>query len=352
MKRAVTAVAATVVAACLALPAMPASAAETSAVDIVPVALPLALPLAPPPEPPAALRTPGQLGGPTALPSPEPGAQVEPGVPSAGAPFLVTPPGPPTGVLPLPTSSPPASVGYDISWPQCGALLPTGQAFGIVGVNGGLANNTNECLAAQLSWAAASTGITSQPRVALYVNTANPPAAEAAWWPTSNSYPAGALAPVANPYGQCAGADGAACSYVYGYAKAYDNANFRGVENPASFFWWLDVETENSWSSDTVANRAALEGMVHYYLDVLGVAGVGIYSTGQQWTEIVGSVGAVYSGTAVPGLSNLNGLPSWLAGATTLAGAQANCSDPALTGGAVTLTQYLRDNLDFNHACT
>jgi len=346
--RAVTAIAATVIAACLALPALPASAAETSAVDIVPVGLPLA----PPPEPPAALMSPGPQAGTTALPSPEPGAQVQPAVPGAATPFPVTPPASPSDVLPLPTSSPPASVGYDVSWPQCYATLPTGQAFGIVGVNGGLANNTNPCLAAQLSWAAASTGVTSQPRVALYVNTANPPVAQASWWPSSNSYPPGALVPVANPYGQCVGAEGAACSYVYGYAKAYDNATIRGVPNPASFFWWLDVETENSWTSDTTANRAALEGMVHYYVDVLGVAGVGIYSTGQQWTEIVGGIGAVYSGTVAPGPSNLNGLPSWLAGATTLAGAQAHCSDPALTGGTVTLAQYLRDNLDFNHACS
>ncbi len=228
---------------------------------------------------------------------------------------------------------------------------PATSAFAVVGVNGGLANNTNPCLGDQLAWAAASTGTTSQPRVALYVNTANPAASDASWWPTSDVYPADAPAAVPNPYGACTGGDGAACSYIYGYAKAYDNGTARGVPNPASFFWWLDVETGNSWGPDQTANRAVLEGMTHYYLDVLHAAGVGIYSTGYQWGLIIGATGAVQSGTANPGPSNLNGLPSWLAGATTLEGAQANCAQPPLTGGKVTVTQYLMNGLDHNYAC-
>jgi len=39
--------------------------------------------------------------------------------------------------------------GNDVSYPQCGKTLPSGQAFGIVAVNEGLANNTNPCLAAE-----------------------------------------------------------------------------------------------------------------------------------------------------------------------------------------------------------
>jgi hypothetical protein len=138
---------------------------------------------------------------------------------------------------------------------------------------------------------------------------------------------------------------------MYGYAKAYDNIALRGVPYPTSFFWWLDVETENSWSTDTTANRAALEGMTHYYLDVLRAEGVGIYSTGYQWTEIVGQLGPVDSGTVTTGPSNLNYLPSWLAGATSLKGAIANCGRPPLTGGKVTVTQYVLKGLDHNYAC-
>ncbi len=66
-------------------------------------------------------------------------------------------------------------IGNDISWPQCGRTLPKGQAFGIVGVNGGKATTTNPCLADQLKWAAGSTGLNpNQPSTQLYVNTANP----------------------------------------------------------------------------------------------------------------------------------------------------------------------------------
>jgi hypothetical protein len=238
-----------------------------------------------------------------------------------------------------------------VSWPQCGLVLPADAAFAVVGVNGGLANNTNPCLGDQLTWASGSSATTSQPRVALYVNTANPAAAAASWWPTTDVYPAGSPGPVANPYGTCTGGDSAACSYIYGYAKAYDNGTIRGVPAPHSYFWWLDVEIGNSWGSDKVANRAVLEGMTHYYRDVLKSAGVGIYSTGYQWGEIIGSPGAVTSGTTTPGPSNLNELPSWLAGATTLEGAQAACALPPLTGGRVTVTQYLMNGLDHNYAC-
>lgn len=98
-------------------------------------------------------------------------------------------------------------------------MLPTGQAFRIVGVNDGLANNTNPCLSEELPWAAASSGTTKQAKTALYGNTANP-GLTGSWWPSSNEYSAGTT--VTNPYGTCAGANDPACAYLYGYAKAYD----------------------------------------------------------------------------------------------------------------------------------
>jgi hypothetical protein len=323
--------------------AAPAQAADVTSVETVPVIRPI-------PPPPLTATPPTATPAP-ATPAPEPLGEPSPTDTPAGSPAdPPTPRAAPEPADPTPGAATP-SIGYDISWPQCASALPQGQAFGIVGVNGGLANNTNPCLADQLAWARTSLGGTSQPPLALYVNTANPAAGLATWWPSSNTYPAWSPTPVPNPYGQCTGGDTPACSYVYGYAKAWDNATIRGVPDPASHFWWLDVETENSWGPDPVANRAALEGMAHYYLDVLGVAGLGIYSTGYQWTRIVGGIGPVWSGTESFGPSNLNGLPSWLAGATSLAGAQANCSAPALTGGLVTMTQYVMNDLDHNHSC-
>jgi hypothetical protein len=48
----------------------------------------------------------------------------------------------------------PSLVGADVSYPQCGTPMPTGQAFAVVGVNGGRPTTTNPCLADQLAWAA------------------------------------------------------------------------------------------------------------------------------------------------------------------------------------------------------
>jgi hypothetical protein len=231
-----------------------------------------------------------------------------------------------------------AGPGNDVSWPQCGKALPKAQTFGIVGVNNGLANNTNPCLAAQMSWAGSSTGGTGQPAVAVYVNTGNPGSA-GSWWPTSNTYGG---TTVANPYGQCtSGSFGSACSYMYGYAKAYDDANTRGVSNASTYTWWLDVETGNSWSTDKVANRADLEGMVAYFTSIGATSG--IYSTSYQLSQITGTA---------PSSSPLYTLKSWLAGASSLASAKRMCASAPLTGGGkVTLTQYVSGGFDYDYSC-
>ncbi len=248
-----------------------------------------------------------------------------------------SPGGSSVGAAPMPAATARTLLGNDVSWPQCGKTLPRNPAFAIVGVNGGLANNTNPCLATQLSWAATSTGGTGQPRVALYVNTANPGHA-GSWWPTSNAY---GDRMIWNPYGTCAGAEDRACAYMYGYAKAYDNVKLRGVQNASSYLWWLDVETINTWSRDKAANAATLEGMTAYYKSI--GARVGLYSTGYQWGLIVGQVSPT---------SNLRGLPSWLAGANGVTGAKGMCSWPALTpGGKVTMTQFVSNNLDYDYSC-
>lgn len=238
---------------------------------------------------------------------------------------------------PRPASSAPTPLGNDISWPQCNKTLPKGQTFGVVGVNGGLANNTNPCLSTQLAWAAQSTGASGQPPVALYVNTANP-GLTGSWWPKSNTY---ASANVTNPYGTCSGGDDAACAYMYGYAKADDDATIRGINNPAGYRWWLDVETINSWETNKLANAADLEGMTAYFQSI--GASVGLYSTGYQWGQIAGRVSST---------SNLTNLKSWLPGARSAATAKSNCAAaPLTTGSPVTLTQYVSGSLDYDYAC-
>ena len=243
------------------------------------------------------------------------------------------------------TPAPSILTGNDVSWPQCAKhmSLPSGQAFGIVGVNGGLANTTNPCLAQELSWANASKGGTNQPKAALYVNTANPgdvtPAV--ADWPKDNIDVVTGAADQ-DPYGICAGANDTACAWQYGYNMANLDFNTRGVANPAAYTWYLDVETGNSWTNSTVKNAATLEGMTTYFGEV-GGAKVGLYSTSYQWQQIAGTVSDT---------SNLNGLPSWLPGASSAAGAQANCKLPGLTSGSqVVLAQYLTKNTDYDVSC-
>lgn len=230
-------------------------------------------------------------------------------------------------------------LGNDISYPQCGGSYPANPAFGIVGVNKGIANVFNPCFADELAWANAALGGTSQPRAQLYVNTGNPGDVLAQYnvqdWPTS--------AAAADPYPDgCSGQwdDSLACSWQYGYERA--GADLAQVGSPASYPWWLDVETGNSWTADPAKNRAALEGMV-YALQQAGVSAIGLYSTSAQWGSIAGTV---------PAASSLDGLAEWRPGARSLSAAQSNCSLPPFTaGGRVTITQYTAHNTDYDYAC-
>ena len=258
-------------------------------------------------------------------------------------------------VLAMPAAAQAAIVdgGYDVSYPQCPAQnLPTGQAFGVVGVNGGIATTPNNCLSTELSWAWKSSGaLSSQPKAQVYLNTANPGQSPGATWPHSGSTPYGDCKPTSTG----TGANSNACSWQYGWERAQNDvttiltpaASSAGVDtNPASYTWWLDVETTNTWqtgSSQALArNRATLEGM-NAYLTLQGGATVGVYSTSTQWHQIAG-----YPGSG----STLYHLDSWLAGATTFSGARANCAKkPLLAGGQVLLAQYVVNNLDHDVSC-
>jgi hypothetical protein len=219
--------------------------------------------------------------------------------------------------------------GNDVSYPQCDITLPTGQAFGIVAVNDGLANTTNPCLAAEIAWAQTSTGTARQPATSLYVNTADPGAHGVTDWPQTNYDPFNGDR-IADPYGSCTGGTNPACAWQYGWDLADLDALTRGVESPGSYLWWLDVETINSWQSSAKENRADVEGMASYFRHI--GAGVGIYSTAKQWDPIVGTV---------PSSSPLYRLPDWIPGAKTLSQAKKNCREAPLTGGgAISVTQW------------
>lgn len=217
-----------------------------------------------------------------------------------------------------------SNIGDDISWPQCGRAFPTGSAFGIVGVSGGKPFVDNPCLSAEHQWAVA-TGVPA----AFYMNTANPgPDTAALDWYGQRS-----------PNAACSPADQAACAYNYGYNAAryaFSYANSRAAAGPGHT-WWLDVETDNSWSrADLSANLADIAGSIDY-LTSRGVV-VGVYSTPYQWTRITG-------GARIPGL------PNWAAGARDAGQAAAFCATKSFTGGPVLLAQFVEGDFDRNYPC-
>lgn len=281
----------------------------------------------------------------------------------------------PALAAPAHSASPTASkvaTGADVSWPQCGKRLPAGQAFGLVGVNGGSAADFNGCLAAEAAWAASTSGTTAQPTTAFYINTANP-GSLGSWWPTSDSSqpPAGAYpapvdplpaAAVTYPDGTPAGCTttafgtpsySRACAYVYGYVRAEQAVEWAVEQidgfDPSAYRWWLDVETSNTWQNDTSANAASLAGAASY-LQQVGL-GVGVYSTTAQWAAIVGGTRSNIPPLPNGQSSNLIGLDEWGAGAASLKGAQSNCAATSFTGGKNRLMQYIAGGADYDVSC-
>jgi hypothetical protein len=255
------------------------------------------------------------------------------------------------GPPPPPPPPPAAGTGYDISYPQCSSGYPSGQAFGIVGVNGGLANDSNGCLASELTWAQGSPGLSSpqQPPTSLYINTADP-GNGVADWPS----PAKGTANGSTPYGSCDGSWSTACSYLYGEQRStysYGLVTGAGTTvNATTAPWWLDIETVNSWASSRNAsnwaalNIAAIQGFVAG-LQAAGAGGpIGFYSTASQWQAITGltaTTSAQYFPTSEP---------NWVAGASSLSGAQSNCSK-SFTGAHVALAQFPSGSFDGDYAC-
>ncbi len=232
---------------------------------------------------------------------------------------------------------------FDISYPQCGSPYPENAEFGIVGVNHGKVFSANPCLSAgdsppELVWAG---GVRAQ----FYANTGNPGAALSARWPNNQAFPR-----------QCntsavPGSDTADCAYDYGWNAAADSyrtavdayvtlglAPAGATSTPSPNKWWLDVETVNSWQSDTALNVAALSGAVAYLRSV-STAGIGFYSTQYQWNQITG------------GTSEFSAYPSWVAGASSAAHAITICGARGFTGGRIELVQYKAGGFDADFPC-
>lgn len=205
------------------------------------------------------------------------------------------------------------TVGNDVSWPNCSARPPTGAAFGIVGVTGGLGFSPNSCLAKQSTWFK---------NLSLYVNTGYPGQSYGQKYQNSPNV--------------CASSDLNCLAYNYGYNAGQYAAGYAKSQGVSSTTWWLDVETANSWTSDALQNRSSLRGEYDALLGA-GVTTIGAYSTTAQWNSITGTW--------------KNGWPNW--GATTWATAKQAakyCTGHEFTGGTTWLIQFT-GKLDQDYAC-
>ena len=206
------------------------------------------------------------------------------------------------------------SVGVDVSWPNCSASIPK-TGFGIVGVTGGKNFSPNPCLKAEAA---------NFSNLSVYTNTGYP----------GQSY---ALPYQAAPKA-CTATDLNCLAYNYGYNAGLYALEYAQNQGVNSNTWWLDVETMNTWTSDTAQNIASLQGQIDA-LKAAGIGTIGIYSTTAQWGTITGS------------WKNL--MPSW--GATTWQSAKqaaTYCKGHEFTGGPSYLMQFTpKRSLDQNVAC-
>jgi hypothetical protein len=218
------------------------------------------------------------------------------------------------------------TTGYDISFPQCASRsLPTG-SFGIVGATGGRAFTANSCLASEYRWAQVGTRVAPS----LYMNL---------------NYPSGTTASQGHsgPAGTCTGTDMACQAYNYGYnAAAY--AFNQGI---TFTMWWIDIETENSWSDLPSLNDEVIEGAVDFIQGHGATAG--IYSTPSMWSSIAGKT--FQPGTIpIPGGKRV-GVPvvaNWVPGGSDSSCAGASTLYP---NGKVWLVQYASSPYDADYAC-
>jgi hypothetical protein len=140
---------------------------------------------------------------------------------------------------------------------------------------------------------------------------------------------------LSGPGGNCRVEDMACQSYNFGYNAAMHAVAYARSQGVSAPFWWLDVETANTWLDDRALNARVIQGAIEG-LRAQGLS-VGIYSTSYQWTVIAGSFSP--------------GLPVWAAGASDHVDAPGHCARGAFGGGTVVLVQHPNSGFDGNVAC-
>jgi hypothetical protein len=213
---------------------------------------------------------------------------------------------------------PAGASGADIGYPQCGGAYPANATFGIVGVTHGRAFTYNTCLADEFAWA-----VRSPTPASLYMNI------NAAVGSTASNGNTG-------PLGACRPSDKACKNYNYGYNAAQDAYTYATQQGASASTWWLDIETANSWLTQTAINDEVIAGAARFFSE-RGLT-VGVYSTNSQWSKI--------AGTYRPGL------PVWYATAASADMAPSYCASAFdFAGGGVWLVQFPGGAYDADYAC-
>ncbi|HLY66087.1 MAG TPA: hypothetical protein VKU60_11185 [Chloroflexota bacterium] len=214
---------------------------------------------------------------------------------------------------------PAGSTGFDISYPQCSAGGAPSGGFGIVGATGGRPFSANPCAGGQFSAFAAQ-----GKNPGLYMNTG--------FLDKYKSHiTAGCRASVPG-----ISDGGLADAWAMGCSEAENAvANAPG----AASMWWLDVETENSWSDIKVLNQYVIQGAVSY-LSGHGFP-VGIYSNPKMWATITGGNSWTPTGLTA----------TWVAPGKSNAGNASSFCSYNFATVPVYMVQYVANNLDTDYAC-
>ena len=136
---------------------------------------------------------------------------------------------------------------------------------------------------------------------------------------------------------QCSLSDVLCLAYNYGFHAALYALQYAALQNVHASMWWLDVETENSWSNDLLANRAMIVGVTAAIQQTTLIDKVGVYSTPYQWGVITGGWH--------------NGLLEWVGtGETSAVAALPACKEFSFSGGLIRLSQYIH-GIDYDLSC-
>src|SRR5262249_36206621 len=110
------------------------------------------------------------------------------------------------------------------------------------------------------------------------------------------------------------------------------------TQTPQPNEWWLDVESANSWETNTVNNVSELQGEVAF-LQSQNVASVGFYANAGDWKTLTGNT------------TTFSSSPSWRAGAGNRATAASYCGTTGITGGQIKYSQYASGGFDADVRC-